>query len=110
MRMPSDDKSGKENRMSKRNTALRLTIAVLVGVMAFSSAQGQHSIPEVTIQKDSSSGELNVSNSGERVTLKAGKLAGVLHGNVSNAGRDGAGLIRYATRIIPTVRCTARTK
>ena len=83
--------------MSKRNTALRLTIAVLVGVMAFSSAQGQHSIPEVTIQKDSSSGELNVSNSGERVTLKAGTLAGVLHGNVSNAGRDGAGFnpLRY---------------
>ncbi|MHC4356911.1 MAG: hypothetical protein ACYS0H_29785, partial [Planctomycetota bacterium] len=36
-------------------------------------------------------------SNGERVTLKAGKLAGVLHDNASNAGRDGAGFnpLRY---------------
>ena len=36
-------------------------------------------------------------SNGERVTLEAGKLAGVLHDNASNAGRDGAGFnpLRY---------------
>jgi len=36
-------------------------------------------------------------SNGERVTLKAGKLAGVLHDNASNADRDGAGFnpLRY---------------
>ena len=49
----------------------------------------------VLLTSASAMGDAN--SEGERVTLKAGKLAGVLHDNASNAGRDGAGFnpLRY---------------
>jgi hypothetical protein len=49
--------------MSKRKTVLLLTFAILVGVMTFSLVQEERLTTEVTIQEDSNSGGLNVSNS-----------------------------------------------
>jgi len=49
--------------MSTRKTVLLFTVAILLGVTMFSSAQGPRSTTEVTIQEDSNSGGLNVSNS-----------------------------------------------
>ena len=49
--------------MNKRKTVLLLTVAILVGVMTFSLAQEQRLTAEVTIQEDSNSGGLSVSNS-----------------------------------------------
>ena len=49
--------------MSKRITVLPLTVAILIGVATLSVAQAQQSTIEVTIQENTSSGGLNVSNS-----------------------------------------------
>ena len=49
--------------MSKRKTVLLLTVAILVGVMTFSLAQEQRVTIGVTIQEDSNTGGLSVSNS-----------------------------------------------
>jgi hypothetical protein len=49
--------------MSKRNTLLLLTVAILAGVTACSLVQKQRLTTGVTIQKASSTGKLSVSNS-----------------------------------------------